>query len=68
MTAVFQSDIAMIHAESRKRIDSLKDQLVISQKTSRGRMKAVIALALFFGTTLFTIIFALVIDKFYPEI
>lgn len=31
-------------------------------------MKAVIALALFFGTTLFTIIFALVIDKFYPEI
>lgn len=68
MTAVFQSDIAMIHVESRKRIDSLKDQLVISQKTSRGRMKAVIALALFFGTTLFIIIFALVIDKFYPEI
>lgn len=51
-----------------ERIEYFKEQMRITQKTSAGRMKAVIILGILFGFTLVLIILSLYFDSIDPEI
>lgn len=54
--------------EMQTRVDYMKEQLRLEQKTSKGRQKAVIILGTCLGFTLALIIIALIIDKIDPDI
>lgn len=54
--------------DESERIEYLKEQMRITQKTSAGRMKAVIILGLLFGITLVLIILSLYVDSHDPEV
>ena len=54
--------------EENERIEYFKEQMRITQKTSAGRMKAVIILGVLFGITLILIILALLSDIRDPEL
>lgn len=57
-----------LKAEMETRVDYMKEQLRLEQKTSKGRKNATVFLAICLGLTLTLIIVALIVDRINPNI